>query len=109
MTYFDLKNGPNVNMPIESHYRTLYLIAFVMFALSATAYEIFGFEICMTLILTFSMGIGQIKIYQSKANRQLLCIGHSNVCPICHSLLDIFTVKICMTLILIFRIGRGQM
>ena len=53
----------NVNMPIESQSRTFYLMILawlVMFALSATIYEKFEVEICMTLIFTFRIGHGQM-------------------------------------------------
>ena len=61
-------------------------MALVMFALSATAYEILGVEKFVTLFLTFRMGQGQIKYTTRKPIGDYLCIGNSNICSICHRL-----------------------
>ena len=44
----------------------------VLFAISATVYDIFEVEIYMTLILTFRIPEGQILIHKSKANERHL-------------------------------------
>ena len=90
---------------------TYYLMALVIFNLSATIYEIFWIEICMTLTLTFIMGQGQMvkcKYTNRKSTGDFLCIGNNNICPSSHRLRDIRS-KFCMTLTLTFRMGQGQM
>ena len=47
-------------MPIEMPYATLYLLGIAMFALSATIFQKFAIEMCMTLTLTFRIGQCQI-------------------------------------------------
>ena len=62
-------------MSIERQFIALHLMALLMFALSVSVYEIFGIELCTTLILTFKKGQGQMKLYQSKTNRRLLVVA----------------------------------
>ena len=58
----------NPNMSIEGQCITLYKMALLNVFHICYRYEIFGVEICMTLILTFRMGQEQMVVYQSNAN-----------------------------------------
>ena len=58
-------------MAIESQYRSIDLMAIVMFALYFTIYEIFAVEIRMTLTMTFRIGQGQMLTCNLKANVRL--------------------------------------
>ena len=55
-------------MPFDIQHKNSYLMAVVMFALSANVYEIFAVEICKILTLTKRIGQGQMSMYQSKVN-----------------------------------------
>ena len=60
---------------------TFYWMTLVMCTRFATVHEIFGVEICMTLILTFRIGQGQMQLYYAKAGRRLPVQGVSYWSP----------------------------
>ena len=72
MTLRKYRSRSSLNLLIESIYANSYSVAVMLpfFAFS----EIFTFEICMALTLTFTMGQGQIYIYSSgKSMCDFLC------------------------------------
>ena len=50
----------NVNIPVESQFRTSSFMAIVMLVLPGSIYVIVAIELCMTLTLLFSMGQGKM-------------------------------------------------
>ena len=93
MHYLDIdiqiRSWLNASMKIKSQYRTFYLIEIVIFALSIIVYEILAVEMCMTLTWTFRMGKDKCKYTNRTPTGNFLCIDNSNVCSMCHRLLDI--------------------
>ena len=77
-------------MPSESPYMTRCLQAIVILTIFLTISKILTVEFCMTFILTFRMGQGQIrKEANEKPMHDLLFYGNSNFYPIYYHFQDI--------------------
>ena len=60
-----------------------------MFALSVMISDILTVELYITLTLTFERAKAKCKYANGKAVCDLIFVGSSNVCPVCHHLREI--------------------
>ena len=91
--YFVWQNKIRCKFTNRRRYATFHLLALALFARSVAICEIFTVQMCLTWIVTFSVGQDQMYICQWKGRMQLffyICWHcNSNFCHICHCLQEI--------------------
>ena len=73
---------------------TLYSLAIVVSAISATVCKILLIKMCKTLTLTVRMGKVKCKYANGKAVCDFIFVGNMNVCPIRYNLQDVINQNV---------------
>ena len=82
-------------MRTEKPYRTLFLLAIEMVALSVTICELFAVEMCIILTPTFRIGQGQMQISQSRIRMWLYSVLNiATLPPFARKSLPIYSIRI---------------